>query len=191
MSTAEARIPAPLMGMTLFIASEVVLFGGLFGAYYALRAQAQEWPPSGTPELGLLRPAILTIVLLASSVTQHRAHSAHREGRAASTVRWMWITALLGAAFLAGEASEWATLFDEGFNASSNIYGALFFTITGAHGLHLFVGLGILALTAGTVARRGAGEASRGPVEAATYYWHFVDVVWLGVATTVYLLGAA
>ncbi len=182
----QAGLPGLVLGMTLFIASELVFFGSLFGAYYTLRARAEVWPPAGTPELGLLRPAVLTLVLLASSVTQHLAAGAHRAGDLSRAKRMLALTIALGVLFLAGAAWEWAELIGEGFTASSNAYGTLFFTLTGAHGIHLTVGLVILVMAGIRMGR----PRENGLMEAATYYWHFVDVVWLGVAASLFLLGA-
>jgi cytochrome c oxidase subunit III len=176
--------------MALFIASEVMFFGALFGSYYTLRAEAATWPPPGSPELSLLTAAVLTAVLLSSSVTQHMANEAVKRGDARATIRWLTLTVGLGLVFLAGEGFEWLTLLGEGFGIDSNVFGTLYFTMTGFHGLHLIGGLVIL-LTALTAAERMVEPYhKRGPMEAATYYWHFVDGIWLFVVTTLYVLNA-
>ena len=182
----EDRLTSSVLGMTLFLASEVMFFGALFGAYYTIRSRAGAWPPSGTPELGLVLPGILTAVLLTSSVTQHLADKAARQDRPRALGRWLWLTILLGSCFLAGEVWEWRELMSEGFSVSSNAYGTLFFTITGFHGLHLLGGLVALVL-AHKKARSAAEPVHRaGAMAAATLYWHFVDAVWIFVALTVY-----
>jgi cytochrome c oxidase subunit III len=187
----EERMPGVLLGMILFIASEMMFFGSLFGAYYTLRAQSSEWPPPGTPETDLVLPTILTVVLLLSSVTQHFVMLNARKNNAKRVVWWLTGTIVLGLIFLGGEGTEWITkIFDEGFTIGTNPYATLFFTITGFHGLHLLIGLFIL-IVAHARARRAATTGEKlGSLEAATYYWHFVDGVWLIVVTSVFYIVA-
>lgn len=188
MSVRTARLPAPLLGMALFIASEVVLFGSLLGAYFTLRARAPVWPPQGTPEMDLLRPAIMTLALAASSFTQHRCDHAHRSSHARSALNWGGLTLLLGALFIAGAAWEWSELLGEGFEVGTNVFATLFFTLTGAHGLHLVIGLTMIALGLARTAREGATSETAPTMASVTLYWHFVDVVWLAVGSSVFLL---
>ncbi|MDQ4094696.1 MAG: heme-copper oxidase subunit III, partial [Actinomycetota bacterium] len=122
------RFPVTVLGMILFVAGEVMFFGALFAAYFTLRDRAAEWPPPGTPEIDLVLPAILTLALLASSFTAHRAVGAFKQGDRRRLTRWLWITIALGSVFLAGEATEWARLIGEDFTVSTNTYGTLFFT---------------------------------------------------------------
>ena len=186
-SVAENRLTASVLGMVLFIASEVMFFGALFGAYYTLRARAAEWPPPGSPETDLVRPLILTAILLSSSATQHFAVEAagRKDGRALA--RWVWLTFSLGAVFLVGEALEWRALFDEGFVISSNVFGSLFFTITGFHGLHVAAGLAMLLLALKKTRIAPEGGQGVGALQAATFYWHFVDGVWIFVLLSLYV----
>lgn len=166
---AAGRVPPSLLGMTLFVSSEVMFFGGLFAAYFMLRGAAGEWPPPGSVETSLVLPALLTVCLLASSVTVHA-------GRVGATIA-------LGALFLAGQAYDYAELSAQGLAASTDVFATLFFTITGFHGLHVAVGLVMLA-TVGLRREQAAG----GPAEAVAYYWHFVDAVWVLVFLTLYVL---
>ncbi len=170
MSTGAAeRVPPSLMGMTLFVSSEVMFFGGLFAAYFMLRGTHGEWPPPGSVDTSLVLPGLLTVCLLASSLTVHA-------GRPGPTIA-------LGALFLAGQAYEYAQLSAEGIAASTDVFATLFFTITGFHGLHVAAGVVMLV----TVFLR-RDRYSEGPAEAVAYYWHFVDVVWLAVFATLYLI---
>lgn len=187
-SVAESRLAASVLGMVLFIASEVMFFGALFGAYYTLRARAAVWPPPGSPETDLIRPLILTAILLSSSVTQHFALGAAGRGARRALARWLWLTFSLGALFLVGEALEWRALFDEGFVISSNVFGTLFFTITGFHGLHVVAGLTMLLLALKKTRIAPEGGQGTGALEAATLYWHFVDGVWLFVVVSLYVV---
>jgi cytochrome c oxidase subunit III len=177
------RVPPTLLGMLLFIASEVMFFGGLFGAYFTIRARANEWPPPGTPEIEILLTIALTVILLSSSLSQHMAVLAIKRDDTSGLVRWIATTIFLGLGFLAGQAFEYSRL---GFTPSDNIFATLFFTITGAHGLHVVGGLVVLTIVM-LQARRYTAER-HGHVEAATYYWHFVDAVWIFVFTSLYLL---
>ncbi|HEX2057251.1 MAG TPA: cytochrome c oxidase subunit 3 [Actinomycetota bacterium] len=166
---AERRVPPSLLGMTLFVSSEVMFFGALFAAYFMLRGTAASWPPPGSIETSLVLPALLSVCLLASSLTIHA-------GRLRATI-------LLGLLFLAGQAWEYAELAREGFSASTDVFATLFFTLTGFHGLH--VAAGLVMLTTVFLRRERYG---RGPAEAVSYYWHFVDGVWILVFLTLYVL---
>jgi cytochrome c oxidase subunit 3 len=166
--------------MILFIASEIMFFGGLFATYFSLRADQTSWPPAGTQAPGILLPIAFTGCLVASSITLHRAG-----GAAPERVRaWLAATIGLGTIFILGQAWEWRTLMAEGLNVSTDAYGTTFFTLTGAHGIHVIGGLGMLLATY-TRLREGAHRP--GMLEAVAYYWHFVDVVWLVLFTAVYL----
>jgi cytochrome c oxidase subunit 3 len=181
-------ISSSLLGMVLFIASEVMFFGGLFGAYFTLRTAAPEWPPPGTPELDKLYAVGLTVVLVSSSVTMQLGVLAIRRNDQRQLVRWLIVTLLLGAAFLSGQANEYNTLFSEGVTLSSGVFGSTFFTLTGFHGAHVFGGA-VFILIVLLRARSGQFTARyHDTVEMASYYWHFVDVVWIGLVTTIYFL---
>ena len=185
---ARERFPVTLLGMVLFVTGEVMFFGALFASYITLRRRAEVWPPEGTPEIDLLLPGIMTLVLLASSITAHRAVGAFKKEDRRGLVRWLGATVLLGTVFLVGEVSEWARLIGEDFTISSNVYGTLFFTITGFHGLHLIGGLIILLVGLRRAKIAPLAHQRLASLEASAYYWHFVDVVWLAVASAVYLL---
>lgn len=179
----KSNVSPALLGMILFIASEVMFFGGLFGAYFNIRAGFPEWPPAGTPAIEIVVTIALTVVLLSSSVSQHLAMGAIKRGDRRALVRWVGLTVCLGLSFLAGQAYEYSTL---GFGPGDNVFTTLFFTITGFHGAHVAAGLVILLLVILRADRFSA--ENHGQVEAATYYWHFVDAVWLFVFTALYLL---
>ena len=187
-TTTGRRTPSSLLGMIIFITSELMFFGALFGAYFTIRAQAGDWPTPGTPHIDALRTAVFTVFLVTSSFTQHLGVVAIRKGDRAGLVRWMGITIALGLVFLGGQALEYAELFGEGFTVGSNVFGTLFFTMTGFHGLHVAGGLLMLGIVAAK-ARMGHFSADHhGPAEAAGYYWHFVDVVWILLFVVLYIL---
>ncbi|MGH2778015.1 MAG: cytochrome c oxidase subunit 3 [Actinomycetota bacterium] len=184
----EHRTPSSLLGMVIFITSELMFFGALFGAYFTIRAQAGEWPPGDTPHIDALRTGVFTVFLVASSFTQHLGVLAIGRGNRGGLLRWTGITILLGVLFLAGQGLEYAELFAEDFTIGTNVFGTLFFTMTGFHGLHVAGGLLMLSIVVAK-GRMGHLTAERhGPAEAVGYYWHFVDVVWILLFTVLYLL---
>ena len=184
----------PVLGMLLFITSEVMFFAGLFAAYFAVRARAPIWPPLN-PEtqeafhveiLPLVGPA--TVLLILSSFTCQFAVWAIRRGDRTAFVRNIAVTFVIGVAFLIMQAIDYAALGAEGLTLSSGPYGTTYFTLTGFHGAHVFGGVVML----GVVLYRGmAGQFSarhHDAVEAASLYWHFVDVVWILLFSLLYLL---
>lgn len=184
MSATPAKLTQPVMGMILFISSEIMFFGALLGALFSLRLKANVWPPGGSPVPDPVVAGIFTISLLASSVTQHRALHASRSRSVGSARRWMLMTLALGSIFLAGQGFEWRSLTEEGLTIASNSFGTMFFLLTGAHGLHVLGGLVTIGAAAGRLQARRAG----GTLEAVTLYWHFVDAVWLVLYAILYLL---
>ena len=187
-----------LLGMLLFIGSELMFFAGLFAAYFNARAQAQpNWPPDGlehvinpfpTEPIPFL-PVIATTILILSSGTMQWAVWRIRKGDRRGMNRALLITLVMGAIFLSAQAFEYLVLLDEdGFGINSGIYGTLFYTMTGFHGAHVFGGLiGIFIV----LLRGAAGQFSARhhiAVEAVSAYWHFVDVVWIFLFFTLYFL---
>ena len=170
--------------MVVWLASELMFFSGLFAGWFTLRANATQWPPEGV-ELETARTAAATVVLLASSVTMHLAVLAARRLDRAASVRWLVATVAMGGVFIANQAVEYA---EADFSISSHAYGSIFYLMTGFHGLHVIGGLLFLLTIAGVVGGRSKAPAER-TVEMAAYYWHFVDVVWVAMFATVYLIG--
>ena len=181
-------ISSSLLGMVLFIASEVMFFGGLFGAYFTIRSAATQWPPPDTPHLSAPYAAILTTILVASSVTMQFGVWAIRKNDQRKLVLWLAVSLFLGAIFLVMQALEYANLIEEGLTLSSGVYGSTFYTLTGFHGAHVAGGAAFILIVL-LRARSGQFTARyHDTVEMASYYWHFVDVVWLGLFSTIYLL---
>ncbi len=172
------------VGTVVWLSSEIMFFAGLFAAYFTLRAKSADWPPAGV-ELATTRTAGATAVLVGSSLTMHLAVRAAEEGRRPVAVRWLLVTMALGALFVGNQALEYAEL---AFSISSHAYGSMFYLLTGFHGLHVLGGLGFM----GSVIAVVAGRSSRAPVGSTVtvcaYYWHFVDVVWVAMFATLYLL---
>ena len=181
-----AGMSMPLLGMVLFIASEVMFFGGLFGAYFNLKAEAAGgvWPPEGIDVHSTI-PGIFTVILIISSFTLHAAVNSIKRGNNRGLVRWTVITLILGLVFLAGQLYDYSTL---DFTIRDGVYGTLFYTLTGFHGAHVFAGLVYLFIV---LIRASTGQFTRhshAAVEGASLYWHFVDVVWIVLFLILYVL---
>ena len=185
-AAARARVNAVLVGLWAFIGSEAIFFGSLIASYLYLRIRAGEWPPAGVPQLEIILPLFNTVVLLSSGVTMHGAHMSARSGDVDGLRQGTLATILLGAAFLCGQAYEYATA---GFGLGSGLLGSTFFTLTGFHGAHVLVGLIGLTLLYSR-ARRGHYQAGLEypSIEGVTLYWHFVDAVWVVLLTLLYLI---
>ncbi len=190
MSHADRGIDTALLGMMLFIGSEVMFFGGLFAAYFNIRATAPIWPPEGIDFIQFFPvPIIATAILLSSSVSMQWALSRIAAGDRTGLIRGLAVTLVLGLTFLGLQAFDYyGLLTDHHFGIDSAIYGTLFYTMTGFHGAHVFggvVGISVILLRA----KQGQFSAKHHvAVEAVSAYWHFVDVVWIALFTTIYLL---
>jgi cytochrome c oxidase subunit 1/cytochrome c oxidase subunit I+III len=188
--TGDAREPIldkDKVGVGAFVVSEAGFFLILIIAYVFF-GKAGQAGPSASSTLDAQRTGIYTALLLASSVTLRRAEKA--ETRSARRA-YLALTVGLGAAFMAGQAREYAELFDRGVTVSTNLFATSFFTLTGFHGLHVTMGLVALLIVLGLALRDGDLGKDRVPrsraLEAIGIYWHFVDVVWIVVFAVVYL----
>jgi len=187
-------ISNPILGMILFITSEVMFFAGLFAAYFNVRANAPQWPPinPSTNEafrvemLPLVLPA--TILLVSSSFTCQLAVNAIRREDRTGFLRGIAVTLILGVVFLVMQGTDYSLLYSEGVTLDAGTFGTTYFTLTGFHGAHVFGGVVMLSV----VLYRGmAGQFSsrhHDAVEATSLYWHFVDVVWIVLFSTLYIL---
>jgi len=180
--SAGARASRLRTGVALFLVSEACLFGSLFWTYYYLRGLTPGWPahfPSAT------LPAFNTLVLLAGSGTAWVAARTVRRGSRTRLSAALLATAILGAAFLAVTFWEWG---HEVFRPWTDAYGSVFFTLTGFHALHVFGGVVLmLALYARTV-RHKISSRNHTTIDVGSLYWHFVDLIWILVFTTVFLI---
>jgi cytochrome c oxidase subunit III len=190
----QGGISNVILGMILFITSEVMFFAGLFAAYFSVRANATLWPPIN-PETGeqfhlailpLVGPA--TVMLILSSFTCQFAVWAIRRGDRTAFLRNIGVTFVIGVVFLIMQMIDYVLLAQEGITLSAGTFGTTYFTLTGFHGAHVFAGVIML----GVVLYRGmAGQFSakhHDAVEATSLYWHFVDVVWILLFSLLYLL---
>ncbi len=173
-----------VVGIIIFLGSELMFFASLFGMYFTLRSQTSPWPPAGI-DIGFVKPLIFTIVLVSSSFTVQMAVVRARQGNITSTKRWIWLTFLMGWIFLFGQF--WDYLEFE-FSIGTNAYGSAFYTMTGFHALHVFAGLIAMLVVLG---RAGAGAVTRedhAGLEVMAYYWHFVDVVWIALFLVIFVV---
>ncbi len=173
------------LGMWLFLASEVMFFGGLIGAFLHYKVNHP------TTEAALLNPLLVgvnTFLLLASSYTVVRGLAAIQEGRPGRLAAYLGMTIALGAAFLAGQGYEFVSLYRGGMTLTSSVFGSSFFTLTGFHGLHVATGIAWALSTMVKALRGGYTAQEHAGVEVFGLYWHFVDIVWIVLFTVIYLL---
>jgi cytochrome c oxidase subunit 3 len=185
----SSRVEPQLLGMLLFIISEVMVFGAFFTAYFFVRVvQGEQWFPFEDFHLPKGVAGINTAILLSSSVTLHAATVAIRKGNRTGLKWWMLVTALLGATFLGIQINEYRILTHEGIAPAAYSQATIFYGLTGLHGAHVLIGL-LLLVTVTIRSFRGhfSAEEHRG-VEVPGIYWHFVDVMWVIVYSSVYLL---
>jgi cytochrome c oxidase subunit 3 len=181
----SSRVEAPLLGMLLFIISEVMIFGAFFTAYFFIRiAEGEPWPAPGT-HLPVPVAFVNTLILVSSSFTLHWAEQSIKRGNRFGLKAGMLTTFLLGCTFLFIQINEYANL---GFAPQDHAQQTIFYSLTGLHGAHVFIGLLIL-LSVTVRAFRGhySPESHRG-VDVPGIYWHFVDIMWIVVFTAVYVL---
>jgi cytochrome c oxidase subunit I len=174
-------------GILAFLFSEVGFFGTLILAYLYFYAHPQPGP--GPKELDVPRTLIFSVCLFSSSFTFWRSEVALHKQKHGSTLGWLALTIVLGAVFLGGQANEYWKLFQSGVDLSTNMFSTTFFTLTGFHGLHVLMGLIVLLIFL-WIAWEGDSVSPRfdSAFKCAGYYWHFVDVVWVFVLLTVYIL---
>jgi len=175
------------VGMILFLASWAMMFGALFYSYGILRVRAPVWPPVGAPEVPLVVPTIITIMILCSSVMLQRGRRALYAGDVQRFQRMLIGSIVLGTLFLALQSQVWIDLWTAGLRIDTGRYGSLFFFLTFFHALHVVVGLGLLGWMLWTAPRLASPVARYARAQYAAWFWHFVAVVWLIVFTLVYV----
>lgn len=186
---AERNLGAAQWGMVAFLASEVAFFSTLIVAYVTFLGKDTVGP---TPAEALSLPLVVatSTCLLASSATIHRAGSALRRGRRSGFLPWWGATIALGIVFLLGTAYEWRGLVVEHhLTISRNLFGTTYYTLVGFHAVHVTAGVLAMLVVLGLTLGRRLAETDRVGVELVSWYWHFVDVVWVVVFTLVYLIG--
>jgi len=172
------------VGVVVWLASELMFFGGLFAAYYTLRSVDSDWPPADV-HLDTVRSIIFTVVLVSSSFTMHLSTTAADQGDRRRALRWLFVTFVLGLAFIANLALEWA---GNDFTLTDNAYGSIYYLLTGFHGLHLVGGLALMIAAAVAVSGTESHVALGPTFTISAYYWHFVDAVWIFVFLTIFVV---
>ncbi|OUV16207.1 MAG: cytochrome B [Cellulomonadaceae bacterium TMED98] len=186
------------VGTIVWLGSEVMFFAGLFAIYFTLRSTSPELWTSGVEKLNIPFAAINTTILVLSSVTaQFGVFAAERLQHRATgwsptkwgMIEWFYLTYIMGAIFVAGQVYEYAFLVSEGMTLSSDAYGSAFYLTTGFHGLHVTGGLIAFLLVIGRAyAVKVFTHREATSAIVVSYYWHFVDVVWIGLFLVIYVL---
>jgi cytochrome c oxidase subunit 3 len=190
MTAPTFSVPAKKMAMWLFIIADTATFAGCLVAYGFIRNATPNWP---RPFPGITNVAVMTLVLLTSSLTMLFAVRHAQKGEKAKAFQWTLITAVCGIIFATLHIREWLSLIEEGMTLFHNpwgtpLFGSLFYSITGLHLLH--VTGGVVALIAVALRYQG-GRYNADDLEITGLYWHFVDLVWMFVVPLVYLLNLA
>lgn len=189
----DTGLTNPKLGIWLFLASEVMLFGSLFSSYALLRTGAPSWPDQSTV-VSVPLATLNTLILISSSVTMVLAWASLGAARTSGRVNryrlYMGLTLLLGAAFLVVKAIEYADKLSHGLIPATDNFLGLYFTMTGLHALHVVGGMVVNAYLLGPGLAMWRSDPARftNRVEVAGIYWHFVDVVWIFLFPVLYLL---
>jgi cytochrome c oxidase subunit III len=185
----DTGLTNPKLGIWLFLASEVMLFGSLFASYVLLRVGAETWPNQSSV-VSVPLATLNTVILIASSVTMVLAWAASKTRNLTRYRIYMGLTLLGGALFLGVKAIEYSDKFSHGLFPSTNNFLALYFTMTGLHAIHVIAGMVVNAFLWIPGTRMWHSQPARftNRVEIAGIYWHFVDLVWIFLFPTLYLL---
>jgi cytochrome o ubiquinol oxidase subunit 3 len=177
-----------MLGFWLYLMSDCLIFAILFATYGVLGANYAAGPaPKDLFDLSLV--AVNTSMLLLSSITYGFAMLAMTNGRVGQVQGWLAVTALFGLAFIGIELYEFAHMIHEGATPQRSAFLSSFFALVGTHGLHVTFGLVWMATLMAQVAQRGLIVANRRRLMCLSMFWHFLDVIWIGVFTFVYLMG--
>jgi heme/copper-type cytochrome/quinol oxidase subunit 3 len=176
------------LGIWVFLASEALFFAALITTFIVESVRSVQGPyPKEVLSLPLV--SVNTFVLIASSLAMVTALSHAQESDIRGAIRWLIATAVLGLAFLGGQAYEFTHLYLSGLSLSQNLFGASFFTLTGTHGLHVLSGIIWIILVIFQLRKySGSIEQAAMKIELTGLYWHFVDLIWIIIFTFVYLL---
>ncbi len=175
-------------GMIFFITSEALIIANLIASYLYLEIRQGSWTLPNNEHLAVLFPALKTVILLLSSIPARVAGAGIAKGNRRNMILGLLVAAILGSIFLGGQLFEYTNLLGMNFNPSYKIFGSAFFTLTGFHGLHVTVGVLFLLIVLIRSLRGEFTAKNHFAVQAAEMYWHFVDLVWVVVFSTVYLL---
>ncbi len=175
------------LAVLMFLGAEAMFFAGLMGAYIVFRVGSPIWPPPFQPRLPIGVTGVNTVILLMSAVTSRKGLKAIRAGDRTNLIRWLGVTATLGVVFLLVQGYEWVELLHYGLTVSSSVYGGLFYTLIGCHGLHV-VGALIWLLVVLVLAKQGRfSKDLHVGVQTCGMYWTFVVGLWPVLYGLVYL----
>jgi heme/copper-type cytochrome/quinol oxidase subunit 3 len=186
-----AGVYSEKLGMWVFLASEVMFFTALIGAYIILRfAHPDAWTGHPTPNTPLNIPgtAVNTFLLICSSVTMVKAFASAQDGNQRALRTWLVATVLIGATFVGVQVYEYRELLHNGFSPSAGLFGSTFYTMTGFHGFHVTMGVLCMLFVTWRAFRGKYTATDHRGVEVIGLYWHFVDLVWIILFTIVYLI---
>ena len=188
------------VGTIVWLSSELMFFAALFAAYYTIRAVSPDLWAQEVEKLNVPFASVNTTILVLSSLTCQLGVFAAERGQVGRTGgplnvkgwglrEWFTLTYIMGAIFVAGQALEYAELIHENVTIPSSAYGSVFYLTTGFHGIHVFGGLVAFLFVLGRtyMARKFTHEQAVSAI-VVSYYWHFVDVVWIGLFATIYLI---
>ena len=188
------------VGTIVWLSSELMFFAALFAAYFTIRSVSPELWAQETEKLNVPFASVNTTILVLSSLTCQLGVFAAERGQVGRTGgvlnvkgwglrEWFVLTYIMGAIFIAGQATEYTSMIKDGVTIPSSPYGSMFYLTTGFHGLHVTGGLIAFLLVLGRtfIARRFTHEQAVSAI-VVSYYWHFVDVVWIGLFSTIYLI---
>ena len=188
------------VGTIIWLSSELMFFAALFASYFTIRAVSPELWAANTAHLNVPFASVNTTILVLSSLTCQLGVFAAERGQVGRSGKlfqvkawglreWFVLTYFMGAVFVGGQAVEYASLVQEGVTIQDSAYGTMFYLTTGFHGLHVTGGLIAFLLVLGRtfLARRFTHEQAVSAI-VVSYYWHFVDVVWIGLFATIYLI---
>lgn len=177
------------LGIWAFLATEILLFGGLFTAYTVFRLKYPEMFHEQHQHLNKIFGLVNTVVLICSSLSVAIGIAAIRKGRQALLKRCLLITIALGLTFLCIKFFEYFEHIERHEYPSTNLFFSLYYTMTGLHGLHVLAGMSVLTVLTVLAGRGRFSETYSTPVEIAGIYWHFVDLVWIYLFPLLYLIG--
>lgn len=171
-------------GMIIFLASDVMVFAAFFAAYFLLRSTNDPWPAVGV-ELDTVRASLATVALVASSFTMAAGERCHHRGDSVGLRKWLLATMALGGAFLINQLAEYASL---PFRIDSHVYGSTYWGLTGLHTAHVAAGVVALGLLFVRAARASNTTDTDTWVSATSAFWHLVDVIWVFVFLTIFIV---
>ena len=176
------------VGTIVWLSQELMFFAGLFAMSFVYKAHSGGDWPSYPVHLNVPFAVTITVILIASSFTCQMGVFAAEQGDVFGLRRWYVISAIMGTVFLIGQSYEYLFLYLEGVTISSSVYGSVFFITTGFHGLHVAAGVlaFVILVMRTTMSRFTPAQATAAIV--VSYYWHFVDVVWIGLFVTIYFI---